>query len=437
MSRDGRVIKSFGTILNSNSHVKVQASRFKTAKKKIDKVIPATFNPFDTWGNYLSDIKNQGGCGCCWAMASSSAMADRLTIMTLGQFFEALSPYQMIICQGAIPPKDGKVDPAYIQEINHQAHSQGSCNGNSLYSAMDFLYCFGLTTTRCVNEGEFPSYNIKKIEEVQEKDIPICQDILGDNYDTCLDKKIASRFYRTIAGYAVDPDVESIKQEIYKWGPVISGFQVFDNFLNDYDGIGIYMGPPKDSKETSVGGHAIKILGWGKEKDKKTGEVIDFWWIANSWGASWGKSGYFRMAMNIKECQLEQNVVAFIPDLIGFKLEYSLYTVSVDQTTDFIRSWFKVDPVTGYKYSSIKKIREGTLAGNLNDFICKYEPNFKNMWVGEMTLEDMEAFSLKLKKQYGVSSFYWIGLFLILVICYIAGYGLRLFLSSHSRHKRI
>ena len=408
------IIKSFGTILNDNKHVRVQASRFKQTKKTFDKTLPISFNPFDQWGNYLSPIYTQGSCGCCWSCAATGAFADRLTIMTLGQFFEALSPYEMIMCQGAIPVRD-KVDADYLKTINNQAHSQGACNGNSIYAALDFIYCFGLTTTRCVNEGEFEHYGIKRPENVTTEDIPMCSDVLGADYNTCLDREIATRFYRSIASYAVDHDIESIKQEIYKWGPVASGFNVFPDFLNEYDGISIYMGPT-DKKAQTIGGHAIKILGWGSEE--VNGEMVDFWWIANSWGTKWGRSGYFKMKMNITECQLEQNVVACIPDLPGFNLDFLLYKIVPDQSIEYARSFFKVEPLTGYKYTAIEKIKDGKLKGNLNSFICTHQPDFKTMWAGEQTIEDMEAFALSVRSY--PSAYAWIyRLFILAIVCVV------------------
>lgn len=61
---------------------------------------------------------------------------------------------------------------------------------------------------------------------------------------------------------------------------------MFDNFVNDYDGIGIYMGP-KNKNDSPIGGHAVKILGWGKE------DGVDFWWMENSWGVNWGSFWIF------------------------------------------------------------------------------------------------------------------------------------------------
>ena len=64
------VIKSFATILKSNYFVRLQASKYKQKKKKYEKreKIPEEFNPIDQWGTLLQSIKNQGACGCCWAI---------------------------------------------------------------------------------------------------------------------------------------------------------------------------------------------------------------------------------------------------------------------------------------------------------------------------------------------------------------------------------
>jgi len=40
----------------------------------------------------------------------------------------------------------------------------------------------------------------------------------------------------------------------------------------------------------SVGGHAVKIVGWGVDGSTA------YWKVANSWNPYWGEKGYFRIA---------------------------------------------------------------------------------------------------------------------------------------------
>lgn len=65
---------------------------------------------------------------------------------------------------------------------------------------------------------------------------------------------------------------EAIKREIYKNGPIVTAMVVFTDFLT-YAG-GIYSPLPTSSK--FQGGHAVELLGWGRE------EEVDYWIIKNT-----------------------------------------------------------------------------------------------------------------------------------------------------------
>ncbi len=39
----------------------------------------------------------------------------------------------------------------------------------------------------------------------------------------------------------------------------------------------------------ALGGHAVKIIGWGQE------EGVNYWICANSWSEDWGEKGFFRI----------------------------------------------------------------------------------------------------------------------------------------------
>ena len=58
-----------------------------------------------------------------------------------------------------------------------------------------------------------------------------------------------------------------------------------------------------------LGGHAVKILGWGTENG------TPYWLVANSWNYDWGDKGYFKILRGSNECGIEGDIVAGIPKI--------------------------------------------------------------------------------------------------------------------------
>lgn len=58
-----------------------------------------------------------------------------------------------------------------------------------------------------------------------------------------------------------------------------------------------------------MGGHAIKIIGWGFSKEFN----VFYWLCQNSWGPDWGEDGYFRIQMG--ECDIDDVAYSCDPDL--------------------------------------------------------------------------------------------------------------------------
>jgi len=58
---------------------------------------------------------------------------------------------------------------------------------------------------------------------------------------------------------------------------------------------------------TPLGGHAVKILGWGVEKD------VPYWLVANSWNYDWGDGGFFKILRGHDECGIESQIVSGLP----------------------------------------------------------------------------------------------------------------------------
>ncbi len=86
-------------------------------------------------------------------------------------------------------------------------------------------------------------------------------------------------------------------------GPVEAAFSVYEDFLAYKTGV------YQHTSGQELGGHAIRILGWGVENG------TPFWEVANSWNSDWGNQGYFRIARGNDECGIESGVVAGEPSL--------------------------------------------------------------------------------------------------------------------------
>jgi hypothetical protein len=157
--------------------------------------------------------------------------------------------------------------------------------------------------------------------------------------------------------YKVNPTVKSIQREILERGPVTSGFTIYPDFQYEFGTNGgqlyksgtnplgsserslIYMW---NGKGSSLGGHAITIVGWGSFKyrdnnNNNNPETFDipYWICLNSWGQKWGTSGlslynnrnglpssmksggYFWIIRGLDMCSIESNVIVGQPDIGG------------------------------------------------------------------------------------------------------------------------
>lgn len=99
-------------------------------------------------------------------------------------------------------------------------------------------------------------------------------------------EKIASWAY--VGNDSSVPPTENIKQAIYTYGPVAAAVCVGPAF-QAYGG-GIFQ--TNESSYCSGGvNHAIVLVGWD--------DTGGYWVLRNSWGTSWGESGYMRIKYGI------------------------------------------------------------------------------------------------------------------------------------------
>lgn len=107
------------------------------------------------------------------------------------------------------------------------------------------------------------------------------------------------------SAYTVANNVAAIQTEVLLNGPVVAAIKFYEDL--QYVKTGIY----SHVYGKEVGAHAVKIIGWGTEKN------VDYWIMANSWNTKWGDGGFFKMKRGTNECGVEGGVVAGEPRVSG------------------------------------------------------------------------------------------------------------------------
>ena len=89
-------------------------------------------------------------------------------------------------------------------------------------------------------------------------------------------------------------DEDQIKEFLYTTGPLAVALNA--NPLQTYSS-GVL---DKTSAQCSSSGinHAVTMVGYGYDSSSR----LDYWLVKNSWGKSWGESGYFRIRRGNGTC---------------------------------------------------------------------------------------------------------------------------------------
>ena len=391
-----RKVYSFGTVLRtSDPNVEKIAKQYRTIRKATAaqaRALPDSFDGRVAWKGLLCPVLDQGSCGNCWAHGSTSVLADRFAILSLGQIMFKPAPAELTICSHQYDAAKIATEwdnQSYYQGVDKTLHASRACNGASLYDALGSCYTDGITDSTCFpaknngntagggssgsgsggvvnpsgksgsyvdgvgNVNSVPSYDVPATED--STTFPYCYALQGMSFDTCLDGQTAMRKYRAKTCYNIDSAIDSIRYDLVKHGPIMCGILVFEDFLSSYDGKSVYA-PAKGA--TAAGGHCVSLYGYGT--DPVGGP---FWLIKNSWGSDWGDNGYFRLQQGNAMCQLEQNVVGMIPDFPGMPIsDPDIVPVETpDEATIAQFTEHFIDPTSGYYNTAAQDVSSGKL----------------------------------------------------------------------------
>ncbi|KNC75543.1 hypothetical protein SARC_11936, partial [Sphaeroforma arctica JP610] len=169
------------------------------------------------------------------------------------------------------------------------------CNGGRLNTVWLYMKEFGIPADKCAPY-------VSGVSAV----VPECSDTCANGKEP---KKYKAETAYSVVNWLDSPEdrVHKIKMDILRNGPVEAAFWVFADFMA-YKG-GVY----KHMTGGMMGGHAVKIVGWGEEKGAD-GKTTPYWTVANSWGGAWGEDGFFRIEAGANQCNIEMNIWAGLPD---------------------------------------------------------------------------------------------------------------------------
>eukprot|EP00998_Keelungia_sp_KM082_P006444 NODE_2693_length_1009_cov_74.595238_g2673_i0.p1 GENE.NODE_2693_length_1009_cov_74.595238_g2673_i0~~NODE_2693_length_1009_cov_74.595238_g2673_i0.p1 ORF type:complete len:292 (+),score=63.98 NODE_2693_length_1009_cov_74.595238_g2673_i0:48-923(+) len=241
-----------------------------------DSAIPTSLDWRNMNGtNYATPLRNQHipqYCGSCWAMGSTSALADRFKIGRKSQWPDLELAVQTVVY--CVP---------------------GGCDGGSAGSAYQYIQNHGIPDDSCQN------YVAKGLgsECTEEHICETCTPSGGCSAVTN-HTKYHIKEYGPVSG-ATD-----MMKEIMARGPIACGIDATEA-LEKFRGGSVFHG-----RGESIN-HIISVAGWGT-----TSSGDEYWIVRNSWGHYFGDQGWFKLSRKQGEdLAVTEDCHWAVPDLTG------------------------------------------------------------------------------------------------------------------------
>lgn len=243
-------------------------------------VVPADYEPpsagKDGWGtrddlpvsfdwrdhNGCTPVRNQGGCGSCWAFSAIGAVESAILINDGANV--DLSEQWLVSCTGAGSCSGGWPGSA-LGYIKRDTYWHDQCGDSGAVTEAEFPYVAWDKPCGCPYTHPYWIHNSKGVG--------------GDQWN-----------------------IDGIKQAILDYGPVSVTVAV-DGAFQAYDD-GVF-----NACWNGTINHAVVLVGWD---DNQGSDGI--WFMRNSWGSWWGESGYMRIEYGCSKIGYGAIYIEYRPD---------------------------------------------------------------------------------------------------------------------------
>jgi len=264
--------------------VKTSAKTLKTERIQYPKLdLPAEFDSAKNWPtcDTINMIRDQSACGSCWAFGAAEAISDRYCTFG-GPKNLSIAANDLLACCSSCGM---------------------GCSGGEPIAAWQSWVQNGLVDNFCdpypfphCEHHVHPAHPHYPACPKQEYPSPQCVQTCKDGKSWSGSKHFGSKAY-SVFGEA------DYKTELFQHGPFEVAFTVYEDFPT-YKG-GVY----KHTTGGALGGHAVKVVGWGELNG------TPYWKVANSWNQDWGVEGFFLILRGVDECGIETSGAAGTPKL--------------------------------------------------------------------------------------------------------------------------
>lgn len=226
--------------------------------------IPPAFDWRTQQPGVVTPVKDQGGCGSCWTFSAIGNIEGQYVLQ--GNPSTAFSEQSLVDCSHGC-----------ITHMGNRVCNQGCGGGWQFVAFADMATLGGVPT-----EAAYPYHGT---DGTCKTFTPVAR---VTNY-TCITPMDGS-----------GADEADMAAYLVQHGPLAMAMDV--SAISSYIS-GVYN--PSSCSKTALD-HALLIVGYG------TVNGLDYWTIKNSWGASWGEKGYFRLLRGSNKCGVANAVSSAI-----------------------------------------------------------------------------------------------------------------------------